>query len=101
MDVFKQRQSIYEAVVKEAKPVGCVCTDHTFRVSKNVGGFREEDEAFVKHGNKMFLLLGGDQQIVGWKLTQTLSHEEIEETLREVSPREFILNKWKLFVLFA
>ena len=85
MDIFKQRQTFYEAAVKEAKIVGCASSDHTFKVSKNVGMFRVEDDVFVNFGNKLFLILGGDQRIVGWKLTQTLSHDEIEETLKEVS----------------
>ena len=86
MDVYKHRESDYEAAVKEAIPVGCISSDHTFRVSRNVAGFREEDDTLVKHGNKLFLVLGADQKVVGWKLTQTLSNDEIEETLKEVSP---------------
>ena len=85
MDVFKQREDTYGTAVEDAVPVGCISCDHTFRVSKNVSGFREEDEALVRHGNKLFLILGADQRVVGWTLTQTMSHDEIEGTLSEVS----------------
>lgn len=85
MDTFKQRQRAYDEPVREAVPKICISGDHTFRVCKNVCGFREEDDALVKHGNKLFLILSADQKIVGWTLTRTLSHDEIEETLTEVS----------------
>ena len=61
MDVYKQRERDYKAAVKEAIPVGCISSNHTFCVRRNVTGFREEDEALVKHGNKLFLVLGANQ----------------------------------------
>ena len=85
MDTFKQRQGLYNEAVEDAVPEECVSADHTFRVCKNVCGFREEDDALVKHGNKLFLVLGADQKVVGWTLTRTVSHDEIEETLSDVS----------------
>ena len=84
MDVYQQRRSLYQKAVNEVVPESCVSADHTFKIAKNVCGFREEDDVLVKTGNKLFLVMDANQYIVGWKLTKNVGHEDIKETLTEV-----------------
>ena len=82
---FQERADMYEAVVSQRTPVGCLSGDHTFRVGKNVSGFREIDEKLIKDKTLLFLVLDATQHIVNWTLTKSAAHEEITETLSQVS----------------
>ncbi len=61
--------------------------DHTFRVSKNVGIFRECDNKYVKQFENLFIVLNEKDEVLAWRLTSTTSHEQIHDLLVDLHER--------------
>ena len=50
-----------------AKVITC---DHTFKVSRNIGVVRKEDNKFVPQYNQVFIVLNEKGEILDWRLTE-------------------------------
>ena len=62
-----------------------ISTDHTlFIVAKKVGCFRNTDGKFVSAEMKLFIVMNEERCVVGWRLTESVGHDEVVELLTEI-----------------
>ena len=85
IDIFKKHESFFKAKLNE--PFVSISLDHTFKVGKSIGGFRETDNKFVKECFKLLVVMNERGLIVEWKLTKTTSQDEIEPLLVNLKNR--------------
>ena len=64
-----------------------ISTDHTFKVSKNIGFARKVDGKFVKQFENCFIVLGEAGEIMAWRLTTSTAFAEIEDLLLNLKQR--------------
>ena len=55
IDIFKKYESFFKAKLNES--FVSVSLDHTFKVGKSIGGFREIDNKFVKECFKLLVVM--------------------------------------------
>ena len=79
IDTFKKHECFFKAKVNE--PCFSISIDHTFKVGKSIGGFREIDNKLVKECFKLLVVMNERGLIGEWKLTKTTSQDEIEPLL--------------------
>ena len=60
------------------RPISSISVNHTFRISKSIGGFRLQDSKFINENMKLFIVLDEEGLMVNWKL------KEIEPELQSV-----------------
>lgn len=86
LDVFQERKLFYHLNVNEIPElnIDCLAADHTFKISKNIGGYREIDDKYQREDMKLFIVLDETQRIVGWQLTKTCQHDEIKGLLTNI-----------------
>ena len=67
---FNARYLLYEENMSRltAKVITC---DHTFKVSRNIGVVRKEDNKFVPQYNQVFIALNEKGEVLGWRLTKS------------------------------
>ena len=66
------------------RPVSSISVNHTFKVSKSIGGFRLQDSKFINENMKLFIVLKEEGLVVNWKLTKTTTQKKIEPVLQPV-----------------
>ena len=47
-----------------------ISVNHTFRISKSIGGFRLQDSKFINENMKLFIVLNEEGLVVNWKLKE-------------------------------
>eukprot|EP00794_Sanderia_malayensis_P002581 gene2581-2980_t len=87
LDEFNRNQQHYAANMSAKVAEVYIAADHTFRVSKNVGLFRECDKKYMKQFENLFILLNEKEEVIAWRLTSTTSHEQIRDLLVDVHER--------------
>ena len=87
LDFFQTRKKLYEFAMERVIPEHVISVDHTFKVGKNIGGYRGLDGRFIKGDKKLFIVLDEYLRIAAWKLTKSTGHEEIQDKIRELSER--------------
>ena len=68
-------------------PTYSISVDHTFKVGKPIGGFREEDNRFIKDFWKLFIVLNENGCVTDWALTQTVSLEEVKPMMKSIKTK--------------
>ena len=58
--------------------------DHTFKVSKNIVCYRDQDGRYVKQFGFLLLLLNENKDLVDWRLTKTAGYAEVKDLLQNV-----------------
>ena len=81
---FWQRESVYNhrmSLTSMSSENAWLSCDHTFRSVANVGIVRRADQHWVKQYSGLFCILNSDGVVVTWKMTKTLTFDEIENHL--------------------
>lgn len=71
--------------------------DHTFHSVANIDIVRSADNRWIKQYKGLFCVLNANEQVMTWKLTKSLSFDEIEVCLHQLHERlrsQGILVKW-------
>ena len=79
LDIFKKHETLFNKKLNE--PCVLISLDHTFKVGKSIGGFREIDNNFVKECFKLLVVMNERGVIVEFKLTKTTSQDQIDPLL--------------------
>ena len=66
------------------RPVLSISVNHSFKISKGIGGFRLQDSIFINENMKLLIILNEEGLVVNWKLTKTTAQKEIEPVLQSV-----------------
>lgn len=61
--------------------------DHTFKISRNIGLVREEDNKFVTQFNQLFIALNENGEVLAWRLTKSTAFSEIKDILIDIKRR--------------
>lgn len=61
--------------------------DHTFKSVGNVGTVRAADNHWIKQYAGLFCVMNADGQVLSWKLTKTLTFEDIQDHLLALRER--------------
>lgn len=78
---FKTRTHLYEENRKRLTGKVITC-DHTFKISRNIGVVREDDNQFVSQNNQVFIVLNEKGEVLGWQLTKSATFCETEDLLK-------------------
>ena len=73
LDRFEEMKLFYREEMENVKATSLSC-DHTFKVSKNIGCYRDTDMRYVKQFGFFCLLLNENNEIVDWKLTKSAGY---------------------------
>lgn len=87
LDIFQEREIYYKQELTSREPIRCLTADHTFRVGKNIGGYRKEDKKFTREGCKLFILLDAHHYVIDWKLTKSCKFSDVKDILENVKKR--------------
>ena len=87
LDDFSGKETFYVNEMNSKIARVCLSTDHTFKISKSVGTYREFDNRFVKQFDNLFIIMNEDEEVLGWRLTKSTAHDEVKDLLEEVSSR--------------
>ena len=78
---FWEREKVYHNCMSQlsiSSHQPWLSCDHTFKSVKNVGTFREADRHWIKQYSGLFCVLNGEGEVLSWKLTKTLTFDEME-----------------------
>ena len=81
---FWQRESAFhhcmsQTSLSDGRPwLSC---DHTFKSVCNIGSVRQADRHWIKQYTGLFCVLNADGQVLTWKMTKSLTFENVEEKL--------------------
>uniref|UniRef100_A0A7M5XP13 Uncharacterized protein n=2 Tax=Clytia hemisphaerica TaxID=252671 RepID=A0A7M5XP13_9CNID len=85
---FRMNKSMYTNSMKSL-PARILTIDHTFKVTSNVGMFRQGDnKEWVKLYNSLFVALNKRKQIVTWHFTQGEKFSLVRDILDKLKERE-------------
>ena len=82
LDMYMRRKDFYFSNM--VRPVSSISVNHSFKISKSIGGFRLQDSIFINENMKLFIVLNEEGLVVNWKLTKTTAQKEIEPVLQSV-----------------
>ena len=82
LDMYMRRKNNYFSNM--VRLVSSISVNHTFKISKSIGGFRLQDSKFINENMKLFIVLNEEGLVVNWKLTKTTAQIEIEVELKSV-----------------
>ena len=82
LDIYMRRKDFYFSNM--VRPVSSISVNHSFKISKSIGGFRLQDSIFINENMKLFIVLNEEGLVVNWKLTKTTAQKEIEPVLQSV-----------------
>ena len=82
LDMYMRRKDFYFSNM--VRSVSSVSVNHSFKISKSIGGFRLQDSIFINENMKLFIVLKEEGLVVNWKLTKTTAQKEIEPVLQSV-----------------
>ena len=86
LNAFKKKKHLYEMVMKRVTATALSC-DHTFKISRNIGLVREEDNKFITQFNQLYIALNEKGEVLAWKPTKSTSFSETEDVLLDVKKR--------------
>ena len=87
LDRFEEMKFFYREEMEKVEATSLSC-DHTFKVSKNIGCYRDTDGRYVKQFGFLLLLLNENNEIVDWRLTKTAGYSEVKSLLQNVKERK-------------
>ena len=82
LDMCMRRKDFYFSHM--VRPVLSISVNHSFKISKAIGGFRLQDSIFINENMKLLIILNEEGLVVNWKLTKTTAQKEIEPVLQSV-----------------
>ena len=82
LDVYMRRKYFYFSNM--VRPVSSISVNHSFNISKSIGGFRLQDTIFIHENMKLFIVFNEEGLVVNWKLTKATAQKEIEPVLQSV-----------------
>ena len=77
--MYMRRKDFYFSNM--VRPVSSISVNHSFKISKSIGGFQLQDSIFINENMKLFIVLNKEGLAVNWKLTKTTAQKEIEPVL--------------------
>lgn len=86
LNAFKTKKHLYEIDMKRVSATALSC-DHTFKISRNIGLVREEDNKFVTQFNQLFIALNENGEVLAWRLTKSTAFSEIKDILIDIKRR--------------
>ena len=86
LEDFQAKRGAYESELRKTTAT-VLSFDHTFKVSKYIGTFRDDDSRFVGQFSNLFVGLNENKEIVTWKLTRSTKFEHVEDNLKELNER--------------
>ena len=82
LDMYIRRKDFYFSNM--VRPVSSVSVNHSFKISKSIGGFRLQDNIFINENMKLFIVLNEEGLVLNWKLTKTTAQKKIQPVLQSV-----------------
>ena len=82
LDMYIRQKDFYFSNM--VRPVSSISVNHSFKISKSIGGFRLEDSIFINENMKLFIVLNEESLVVNWKLKKTTAQKEVEPVLQSV-----------------
>lgn len=89
LDRFEETRLLYREEMEKIEAMS-LSFDHTFKVGKNIGCYRDTDGRYVKQFHFLLLLLNENNEIVDWRLTKSAGYSEVKDLLRDVKNRNGI-----------
>ncbi|PFX11080.1 hypothetical protein AWC38_SpisGene25459, partial [Stylophora pistillata] len=86
LDRFEETRLLYREEMEKIE-ASSLSLDHTFKVGKNIGCYRDTDGRYVKQFGFLLLLLNENREIVDWRLTKSTGYSEVKNLLRDVKSR--------------
>ena len=80
--MYMRRKDFYFSNM--VRPVSSISVNHSFKISKSIGGFRLQDSIFINENMKLFIVLNKEGLLVNWTLVKTAAQKEIETVLQSV-----------------
>lgn len=90
LENFWQKESTYHQCMSQTSlSYGSpwLSCDHTFKSVGNVGTVRAADNHWIKQYAGLFCVMNADGQVLSWKLTKTLTFEDIQDCLLALRER--------------
>jgi len=90
LENFWQKESTYHQCMSQTSlSYGSpwLSCDHTFKSVGNVGTVRAADNHWIKQYAGLFCVMNADGQVLSWKLTKTLTFEDIQDRLLALRER--------------
>ena len=82
LDTYMRRKDFYFSNM--VRPVSSISVNHSFKISKSIGGFRLQDSIFIYGNIRFFIVLNEEGLVVNWNLAKTTAQKEIEPVLQSV-----------------
>lgn len=86
LEGFNRKKHLYEKEMNSLTATA-LSSDHTFKISRNVGVVRETDNKFVTQFKQLFIALNERGEVIAWKPTTTTAFSEIEDLLSDLKRR--------------
>lgn len=87
LDDFHKKRPFYDDAMHRLVARNHISTDHTFKVSKSVGTYRQDDNKFIKQFENLFIVLNENNEVIGFRLTRSTSHSEVKDLLEDIKSR--------------
>ena len=68
LDMYMRRKNNYFSNM--VRLVSSISVNHTFKISKSIGGFRLQDRKFINENRKLFIVPNEEGLVVNWKLKE-------------------------------
>ena len=101
LDMYMRLKDFY--LSNMVRPVSSISVNHTFKISKSIGGFRLQDRKFINENRKLFIV-PNEGLVVNWKLKEIkpeLQSVKYEWSIFEVCIYRYMLwlqrNTWRYF----
>ena len=91
LETFRRKKHLYQMDMDGVTATALSC-DHTFKISRNIGLVREDDNKFINQFDQLFIALNEKGEVLAWKLTKSTAFSEIEDILNDVKSRLVRLN---------
>ena len=83
LDRFNETRLLYREEMEKIEAMS-LSFDHTFKVGKNIGCYRDTDGCYVKQFGFLLLLLNENNEIVDWRLAKSTGYSEVKDRLQDV-----------------
>ena len=84
---FHEKKPLFEREMSTKLTARIISCDHTFKVSKSIGAFRDCDGQFVAQFQNLFIILNEHKQVLAWRLTRKTSFTEVEDLMTDLHER--------------
>ena len=82
LDMYMRQTDFYFSNM--VRPVSSISVNHSFKISKSIGGFRLQYSIFIAENMKLFIVLNEEGLVVNWKMAKATAQKEIEPVLQSV-----------------